>query len=242
VRLAAIWILRGGAPAPCARSWSLRCAAGEQVGPELAVTGIAEARHDIGRLVETLVDRSGEDPRVRRRFPHRRKAFRCGHHAQHGDIRRAAALEQADGVRHRPAGGQHGVKDQHRPARKFVRQRLEIRDRQMGFLVAGDPDEAHLRLGYRRLCGLDHAQPGPQHRNQQRRIDQPRPGRRGHRGADLDGLARRHPAGFVHQHQRELAQRGPKPGVVGAFVTQHRQPGRGQRVVDHAHVHPMKGI
>ncbi|OBJ04262.1 hypothetical protein A5625_20860 [Mycobacterium sp. 1465703.0] len=208
----------------------------------MAVTGIAEARHDIGRLVQPLVDRGGEHSSVRRRFLHRRKAFRSCHHTEHGDIRCAAALYQADRVRHRPAGGQHRVKDDHRSAAQLVRERLQIRDRQVGFLVAGDTDESDLRLRDSGMRLVDHAEPGPQHRDQQRRIDQARPDRRRHRGADSHRLSRCLPAGFVDQHQREFAQRSAKSGRVGAFVTQHRQPGGGQRVVDDAHFHGVEGI
>ncbi|GAB4594463.1 hypothetical protein MOKP4_07810 [Mycobacterium avium subsp. hominissuis] len=208
----------------------------------MAIPGIAEAGHDVGRLVESLVYRGGEHSRVGRRFPNRRKAFRRGHHTQHGDVGGAATLQQPQGVRHRAAGGQHRVQHHHRPAGQLVGQRRQIRDRPVGLLVAGDADEAHLGLGQRGLRRVDHAQPGAQHRNQQRRIDQSGPGGRGHRGADPDRLARRVAAGLVDQHQRQIAQRGPKSGGVGAFVAQHRQPGRGQRVVDHAHVHLVEGI
>lgn len=126
-RRATTWRLRGGTPAPCGSFWSRRCGAGEQVRPELAIPGIAEARHDVGRLVESLVYRGGEHSRVGRRFPNRRKAFRRGHHTQHGDVGGAATLQQPQGVHHRAAGGQHRVQHHHRPAGQLVGQRRQIR-------------------------------------------------------------------------------------------------------------------
>ncbi|OBF64405.1 hypothetical protein A5753_11075 [Mycobacterium sp. 852002-51971_SCH5477799-a] len=143
---------------------------------------------------------------------------------------------------HRPAGSQHGIEDDHRSARKLARQRLQIRHRHVGFLVAGDADESRFRVRYRGVRGVEHAQPGPQHRHQQRRLDQARPDGRGYWGANLHRLSRRIPAGLVDQHQRQLTQRGAKAGVIGAFVTQYRQPGGGQRMVDDANFHVIEGI
>ena len=45
----------------------------------------------------------------------------------------------------------------------------------MGLLIAGDADEADVRLGNQRVGLVHHPEPGPQHRNQQRRVGQPRP-------------------------------------------------------------------
>jgi hypothetical protein len=229
-------------PMRCARSWSLRWSTGRYAGPELTVARITETGHDKRRLVEPFVDRRGEHSRVRRYFLNRRKAFRRGHHTEHADIRRAAALQQFDRVRHRPAGRQHRVKHHDRSAFELLGQRFHVRKRQTGFLVAGDADEPDLGLRDRGLRLVDHPQPGPQHRNQQRRIEQSAPERLGQWRPDPDRLTGRVPGGLVNQYQRQLAQRGPKAGRIGAFVSQRGQPGCGQRVVNYAHLHALEGI
>ena len=62
--------------------------------------------------------------------------------ADRGDVDGVAGLQQPDGVRHRAAGGQHRVEHHHRLRAQVVGQRLQIRCRLVGFLVAGDADEA----------------------------------------------------------------------------------------------------
>ena len=62
---------------------------GELARPELAVARIAETRHDIGDLVEPVIDRYGEQPNIGRRFLKCCNAFRCRHRAEHGDLCRA---------------------------------------------------------------------------------------------------------------------------------------------------------
>ena len=107
----------------------------------------------------------------------------------------------------------------------------------MGVLVAGDPDEADPRLRDERVRLVDHAQPGTQHRHEQRRVGQP-----GARGLDQwsahrHGVGDEFTRGLVDQHQRQVAKRRAERSVVGALVTQGGQPRRGQRVVDNAHIH-----
>ena len=60
------------------------------LGPVHPVAGVAEARQDVGHVVEALIDGRGEQPHVRRRFLQRRNAFRRDHHAQRGDVIGAA--------------------------------------------------------------------------------------------------------------------------------------------------------
>ncbi len=116
-------------------------------------------------------------------------------------------------------------------------QRLHVRHRLVGVLVAGDPDETHLGLRHQRLRGLHHAQPGPQHRHQQRRVRQPIAQGPGHRRVQRRAAHRGVPGRLVDQHQGEVAQRGPEGGVVGAGVAHRGQPGLGQGMVDDPHVH-----
>ena len=110
----------------------------------------------------------------------------------------------------------------------------------MGALVASDTDETDPGLRDQRMRLVDHAQAGPQHRDQQRRVGQPAADGVGQRRANADLLARRVAGGLVNQHVGQVAQRGTEGRVAGAFVTQSGQPGSGQRVVDDTHIHGDK--
>ena len=141
--------------------------------PELPIPGVAETRHDVGDVVEPLVDGRGEQPEVRRHLLQCRNAFGCDDDADGRDVDGVAGMQQPDGVRHRAAGGQHRVQDHHRLRAQVVRQRLQIRCGLMRLLVACDPDEPDAGLRDQRVRLIDHAEPGAQHRHQQRRIGQP---------------------------------------------------------------------
>ena len=143
--------------------------------PELPIPGVAETRHDVGDVVEPLVDGRGEQPQVRRHLLQCRNAFGCDDDADRRDVDGVAGMQQPDGVRHRAAGGQHRVQHHHRLRAQIVGQRLQIRCGLVGFLVAGHPDEPDAGLRDQRVGLIDHAQPGAQHRHQQRRIGQPDP-------------------------------------------------------------------
>jgi Phosphoglucomutase/phosphomannomutase, alpha/beta/alpha domain II/Phosphoglucomutase/phosphomannomutase, alpha/beta/alpha domain III/Phosphoglucomutase/phosphomannomutase, C-terminal domain len=212
-------------------------AQGESARSELAVAGVTESRDDVGVPVEALIDCGGEQASVRRRFLQRRKTFRGRHHTEHGDVVGVAALQQADGVRHRAAGGQHRVEHNNRPATQVVRQGLQIRYGQRGFLVAGDADEAHRRLRQKLVRLLDHPESGPQHRHQQRRHRQARTGGLGQWCSHGEVFAWHIPGGLVDQHQRQVSQGGTEGRVVGVLVAQRSQPDCGQRVVNDMHIH-----
>ena len=123
-------------------------------------------------------------------------------------------------------------------AAQVVGQRLQIRGRLMGFLVAGDADEPDARLRDQRVRLVDHAEPGPQHRHQQRRTGQPAAGGLAPAACAPATLFRgRVAGGLVDEHQREIAQRRAEARVVGALVAQGGQPRGGQRVVDDTHIH-----
>ena len=140
-------------------------------------------------------------------------------------------------MRHRTPGRQHRIQHHDRLGRQIRRQRLQIGLRLVGGLVAGDADEAHPCLRDERVCLIDHAQPRPQYRHQQRRIGQSAAGGLGQGGAHRNLLAGRIPGGLVNQHQGQIAQRRPKRRVVGALVTQRAESDRGQRVVDDTDIH-----
>ena len=107
----------------------------------------------------------------------------------------------------------------------------------MRLLVAGDPDEPDAGLRDQRVRLVDHAEPGAQHRHQQRRIGQPGAGGVGQRCAHRDGFGGGVAGGLVDQHQRQVAQCRTERGVVGALVAQSGQPRGGQGVIDDAHIH-----
>ena len=107
----------------------------------------------------------------------------------------------------------------------------------MRFLVARHPDEPDTGLRNQRVRLIDHAQPGAQHRHQQRWIGQPGPDGLGQRCSHRDGFGGGVACRLVHQHQGQVAQCRTERGVVGALVAQSGQPGGGQRVVDDAHIH-----
>ena len=137
----------------------------------------------------------------------------------------------------RSTGGQHRVEDEHVPVDQRIRQRGHVGLGLEGLLVPRQADEAHLRLGQHAVRGVGHAQARAQHRHDQRRGGQPVAGglddRRPDRLLGHGELARR----LVHQHLRQLAERGAEGGVVGALVAHPAQPGSGQRVVDDGQLH-----
>jgi len=149
-------------------------------------------------------------------------------------------VQQLDGVRHRPPGRQHRVEHDDRLRAEVVGQRLQVGHRLVAVLVTGHPDEAHPRLRDQGVRLVDHAQTGPEHRDQQRRGGQPDAPGLGERGAHPDLFSGCVPGGLVDQHVGEVAQGGAELGVAGAFVTQCGQPGCGQRMVDDVHVHDRR--
>ncbi|CFG84885.1 phosphomannomutase [Mycobacterium tuberculosis] len=140
---------------------------GDSARAELAIAGIAETGHNVGDLVKPFVDGRSEQPHVWRSLLQRRDSFWRRNHTQHRDIRCTARDQQTEGVRHRPAGGHHRVKHHDRYIRQVVGQRVQIRHRLGGLLVAGDTDKANVRLRQGGMRLVDHPQPRPQHRNQQ---------------------------------------------------------------------------
>ena len=205
--------------------------------PELPVACVAEPGHDVGDVVEAVVDGRGEQRDVGCHLLQRRNALRSHHDANRRDVNGFAGMQQSDGVRHRATGGEHRVEHEHRLGAQVVGQGLQIRRRLVGLFVARDTDEPDAGLRDQRMRLIDHAEPGAQHRHQQRRIGQARSGGFGERRANRDGFGRRIAGCLVHQHQCQVAQGVAECRVVRALVAQCGQPRRGQRVVDDAHVH-----
>ncbi len=57
-----------------------------QTRAELAVAGVAEPRHDVGLVVEPLVDRGGDQPQRQPALLQRALPLRRDQHADHGDV------------------------------------------------------------------------------------------------------------------------------------------------------------
>ena len=88
--------------------------------PELPIPRIAETRHDVGDVVEPLVDRRGEQPQLRRHLLQRRDSLGCGDHADRRHVNGTAGIHQLESVGHRPARRQHRVEHHHRLCTQIV--------------------------------------------------------------------------------------------------------------------------
>src|SRR4051794_5386196 len=79
---------------------------------KLAITGVAQAWHDVAHFVESFVDRGEMDRyiRMRRRQPF--DTFRCSDQAQEFDARSTPLFEHVDGRDCRATCGQHRIEDQ----------------------------------------------------------------------------------------------------------------------------------
>ena len=196
------------------------------------------ARHDIGLLVQALVEGGGPHLDVRVLLVEGAHALgRCDHgHEADVAVVDAVAVEQVDRVGRGIAGGEHRV-DQDEEAVRVRRQPHVVLDRAVGLGVAVEPDVAErrgrqeLRQPFRHAearpqdghdRGLAAAQEGRVHRRQ-RRLDGPRI----HRQAARD---------LVADEQRDLAQQRAEQRGPRRLVAQVAQLVLHQRVVDQMEV------
>ncbi len=108
----------------------------------------------------------------------------------------------------------------------------------MSLFVTCHSDKADAGRRNQRTRLFDHAQTGPQHRYQQRRLREPDARRRCYRGGvDRKFLDLRVTHGLVDQHVREPAKCGTKSRVLTACITHCRQEGRRERMVDYVRLH-----
>ena len=137
--------------------------------------------------------------------------------------------QQLDRVDQRPAGGEHRVDDDHRPAGERLGQLVDVGLGSERLLVAADPDEPDVGVGQQLLGGVHEPEPGAQDRHDHRLHGEP-PGRRlgqrrGHRRVDRRQVLRR-----PHQQQAAdalevLAEQGVRRRDVadpGKRVGDHR--------------------
>src|SRR4030095_10625844 len=85
--------------------------AGRLAGPELAVAGVAEARHDVALVVQLPVERGAVDLDVRMSLGHRGDSLRRGDQVDELDpdrVNGAPALEDLDRGGRRAPGREHG--------------------------------------------------------------------------------------------------------------------------------------
>ena len=127
-----------------------------------------------------------------------------------------------------------------RPARS-AGQRLHVGARLERLLVAGQPDEAHRRLGQQGQRGVGHAEPGPQHRHEQRRVGQP--GALGRaRPASRSGTARpakERAASYTSMVVSSCSAARNDAGV-GAGVAHRGEPRLGERMINDEYVHGVQ--
>ncbi len=182
--------------------------------------------------IAAVTRRSGRPERSRRSMPSGAASTQ-----QDGDVGAAAVGQQPAAVLERAAGGQHRVEDEDRQAGQVTRQRLHVGARLEGLLVAGQADEAHRRLGQQRQRGVGHAEAGPQHRHDQRRVGQPGALGGRHRRLDRVTLDRERARRLVDEHGGQFVQRGTERAGVGPLVTHRGQSRLGQRVIYDEYVH-----
>ncbi len=209
---------------------------------ELSVAGVAKARNNEAFVVQSLVDRGGDDAHRQRRFRQDSEALRRNQGADGRYVRGAARAQQLDRVRHRTSGRQHRIEHVDGAAGEAFGQRQHVLRGQQGVLVAGHADEAHLGVRKHGLGLVGHAQACPQYRHQQWRIGQVHPssGRdrridRPWRGAETAGC-------LVDQHHRQLPQSRAEGRVCRSAIPHDREPGSDQRMIDHDNVEARRNL
>lgn len=130
--------------------------------PEIAVTCVAEAGHDVAAVVEALIDSASEDRHIGVMGMECLHTGGRGEHADEAQARGPAGLELAGGLHRALAGGQHGIEQEHiGPAQGGGKFGI-IGAGGRGFLIAGNADVRELRGGGERPHAIHHAQAGAQ--------------------------------------------------------------------------------
>src|SRR5579862_324403 len=84
-----------------------------QERPEIAVARVAEARHDVGPLIQSVVDGRRMDEDIGMRRGKLCDAFRAANQANETYAAGAVCLKQSYGLRGAPAGREHRVENEH---------------------------------------------------------------------------------------------------------------------------------
>src|SRR5699024_4516564 len=98
------------------------------VGAVESVARVAEARHNVGLLVEAFVERAEHERHVAvaRGGANRLDALGCAEYTDRGDVFGAAVKQKLDGARERTAGGQHRIEHEALPPHNRVGQPLSV--------------------------------------------------------------------------------------------------------------------
>src|SRR5512139_3520135 len=93
---------------------------------ELTISCVAQARHNVSPLVESLVDGSDVNGDVGMHILHGFDALRCGDQTDELDLLDAPLLEDLCRCRGRSSGCQHGIQDQEDENARLERQLVVI--------------------------------------------------------------------------------------------------------------------
>ena len=136
-----------------------------------------------------------------------------------------------------PTGGEHRVDEEHGLAGQILRECLEVGHGLVGLFIAGEADEADLRIRDHGQRRVDHAQASADDWDDDRGFLQAVALGGIDRGIYVEGLDLQVHAGFVDQHGAEIREGGPE-GCVVAVLIPHDGEARGrQRVLDHLNIH-----
>ena len=208
------------------------------IGPLLRavdpVAGVAEPGHDVGVLVQPLVQRGQGDDGVGIAVVDRGDALGASDDRQQVDIVGPGPGQHVESVDGATAGGQHRVDQQHLPLADPFRQLLVVLDRAVGLRVAVEAEVADPAVGDQGQDGLHHHQPGPENADDGRgRAIQHRRLGGGDRRGDRDRFRRQVTQRLVGGQQRDLLAQRSERRRLGGFVAQHGDLVGHQRVVDH---------
>src|SRR5450755_583743 len=131
---------------------------------ELAVSGVAQARHDIAQIVQALVERRDIDIDIRMSLHQVLQAERRGDNADVRETRNAAPLENVDGVDRGATGCQHGIDGVTHLEVDLVRQAVIVLQRLQGPFIAPQSQVPDLRVGDHLAKALRQAKSGAQNR------------------------------------------------------------------------------
>ena len=203
---------------------------------EDAVTGVAEARNDVGVLVEVVVHRGQVNVYVGMLGLDTGNAFRRTDQAHQPDVLASSFLEHRQGVTGAAARRQHRIRHDDHAALDVFGKLAIINHRVVGFLVAVKTDMADFGDRYQILQSFNHAHSGAEDRDNGELASGnlfsgcPAEGR-----LDFDILERNIPGHLVAHQEGDFLEQFPEVFGSGLFVPHNRQ-----LVLDHGMVDNMQ--
>ncbi|KAF1858516.1 hypothetical protein Lal_00015033 [Lupinus albus] len=192
---------------------------------ENAVARIAQPRHDVGVVVQLVVERRHVQLHARMRLVEHFHAFRRRDEGQEDDlvVRHAALLQHVDGVHGRVARRDHRIAQDERALGR-VRQAHEVFDGQVRVRVAEHADVAHPRRRHQFQQPVAHAHAGAQDRHDGQLLARDDGGVDGHqRRVDRPRRQRQVARDLVAHQQRDLPQQFAERARGRAAVAHVRQ-------------------